>query len=127
MPERLNESPHAQGESSQTFSNKDGPIRLQGRWKNYTTPDGVVFVDADGSLFKDVLAYLRTGTFPLFFDALTKSFDYARYQALLGRPGSSESCDWRNGSRSGYLRMQSRCITREGLSTATEASTVEFR
>ncbi|KAK7967965.1 BTB/POZ fold domain containing protein [Apiospora aurea] len=108
MPERLNEGLPAQGESSQTFNHEDGPIQLQvgdshfttwpkaltdesaffaamisGRWENYTR-DGVIFVDADGTMFKDVLAYLRTGNFPLFFDPATKMFDYARYQNLLG-------------------------------------------
>ncbi|KAK8034115.1 hypothetical protein PG993_009110 [Apiospora rasikravindrae] len=109
MRERHNEDEHAQDELSQTSSNKDGPIHLQvgeynfttwektltdesaffaamfsSRRKNYTTPNGVVYLDADGWVFKDVLAYLRTGNFPLFFDAATNSFDYARYQNLLG-------------------------------------------
>ncbi|KAK8064087.1 hypothetical protein PG996_008739 [Apiospora saccharicola] len=89
-----------------TFCNKDTPIQLQvgerrfttwkstltqsiffagmlsGRWENYT--DGVLFVDADGTVFKDILRYLRTGHFPFYFNFTAQSFDYAKYQTLLG-------------------------------------------
>ncbi|KAK8113371.1 BTB/POZ protein [Apiospora sp. TS-2023a] len=78
-----------QDQPRQTFYNKDAPIQLQvgerrfttwkhtltqiiffagmlsGRWENYT--DGVLFVDADGTAFKNILRYLRTA----------QSFDYA--------------------------------------------------
>lgn len=109
MSEFLGHDLLAHAESNQSFSSKDAPIQLRvgqchftawqntltdestffaamfsGRWDNYTDCDGAVFIDADGSAFKDVLAYLRTGNFPLFFDAASKSFDYARYQTLLG-------------------------------------------
>ncbi|KAK7937450.1 uncharacterized protein PG986_014318 [Apiospora aurea] len=90
----------------QTFCNKDIPIPLQvgerrfttwkstltqiiffagmlsGRWENYT--DGVLFMDADGTVFKNILRYLRMGHFPLYFDFTAQSFDYAKYQTLLG-------------------------------------------
>ncbi|KAI1264999.1 hypothetical protein F5Y18DRAFT_417512 [Xylariaceae sp. FL1019] len=42
------------------------------------------FIDADPDLFADVLCYLRTGVFPLYFDHTTKTFDYAKYNVLLG-------------------------------------------
>ncbi|KAI0012665.1 hypothetical protein F4779DRAFT_567502 [Xylariaceae sp. FL0662B] len=42
------------------------------------------FIDADPGLFKHILNYLRTRTFPVFFDTATQTFDLAKYQALLG-------------------------------------------
>ncbi|KAI0160449.1 hypothetical protein GGR57DRAFT_455422 [Xylariaceae sp. FL1272] len=41
-------------------------------------------IDSDPGLFADVLSYLRTGVFPLYFDQSTKTFDYAKYIGLLG-------------------------------------------
>ncbi|KAK8031324.1 hypothetical protein PG990_001058 [Apiospora arundinis] len=75
------QEPPAPAAPSQMFSNNEAPIKLQ---ENVTLSDGAVFVDADGLVFKDVLSYLRFGNFPLFFDAVSKTFDYARYQLLLG-------------------------------------------
>ncbi|KAK8856055.1 BTB/POZ domain-containing protein [Apiospora arundinis] len=105
----FSQEPPAPAAPTQMFSNNEAPIKLQvgecqfttwkktltnestffasmfsGRWENVTLSDGAVFVDADGLVFKDVLSYLRFGNFPLFFDAVSKTFDYARYQRLLG-------------------------------------------
>lgn len=104
-----NEKATAQDAPSVTFSEKDAPIQLQvgerrfttwkntltdesaffagmfsDRWENYTDRDGVIFVDADGTVFREILRYLRTGHFPFYFDFTAQSFDYAKYQALLG-------------------------------------------
>ncbi|KAI1085110.1 BTB/POZ protein [Whalleya microplaca] len=57
--------------------------RLSGRW-NDADKDGSYFVDADPDRFKHILNYLRTGNFPLFFDTATRTFDNAKYFALLG-------------------------------------------
>ncbi|KAI1261494.1 hypothetical protein F5Y18DRAFT_199394 [Xylariaceae sp. FL1019] len=56
---------------------------LSGRW-NGPDHDGSYFIDSDPELFVEVLRYLRSGNFPLYFDAKTSTFDYAKYAALLG-------------------------------------------
>jgi phytoene desaturase (3,4-didehydrolycopene-forming) len=45
---------------------------------------GRYFVDADPGLFEHILRYLRTGMFPLFFDA-ARGHDYCRYLELLNQ------------------------------------------
>jgi hypothetical protein len=55
---------------------------LSGRWDN-TLPDGSYFIDADPTLFEHILAYLRRGVFPLFFDAAKGGHDHHRYLSLL--------------------------------------------
>ncbi|KAK8065127.1 hypothetical protein PG997_011874 [Apiospora hydei] len=57
---------------------------FSGDWNNPTTSDGAVFIDSDGQIFRHILAYLRSGRFPLFYDAANHVFDIALYQALLG-------------------------------------------
>lgn len=57
---------------------------FSGDWNNPKTPDGAIFIDSDGRIFGHVLNYLRSGRFPLFYDAGNHAFDYAQYQALLG-------------------------------------------
>ncbi|KAK7936033.1 hypothetical protein PG985_001528 [Apiospora marii] len=57
---------------------------FSGDWNNPTTVDGVTFIDSDGHIFRHILAYLRSGRFPLFYDAGNHEFDFAQYQALLG-------------------------------------------
>ncbi|XXH01488.1 hypothetical protein Hte_007848 [Hypoxylon texense] len=57
--------------------------RLSGRW-NDTDEDGSYFIDADPELFEHILRYLRSGNFPVFFDAGTQTFDHAKYLSLLG-------------------------------------------
>ncbi|KAK7936032.1 hypothetical protein PG985_001527 [Apiospora marii] len=111
LPLRLmrNENTPVQDTPSTTFNNKDAPIQLQvgerrfttwkttlthessffsallsGRWESYTNADGVLFVDADGTVFREILRYLRTGHYPFYFDFTAQSFDYAKYQTLLG-------------------------------------------
>ncbi|EAQ83140.1 hypothetical protein CHGG_10958 [Chaetomium globosum CBS 148.51] len=54
---------------------------LSGRWDN-ALADGSHFIDADPALFEHILAYLRRGVFPLFFDA-AKGHDHHRYLSLL--------------------------------------------
>jgi phytoene desaturase (3,4-didehydrolycopene-forming) len=52
---------------------------------NLPPPDnGVYFVDADPALFEHILRYLRTGMFPLFYDA-EKGHDLCLYFALLNQ------------------------------------------
>lgn len=57
--------------------------RLSGRW-NDTDEDGSYFIDADPGMFEHILRYLRSGNFPVFFDAGTQMFDHAKYSSLLG-------------------------------------------
>lgn len=57
---------------------------FSGDWNNPKTPDGAIFIDSDGHSFRHILAYLRSGRFPLFYDAGSHEFDFAQYQALLG-------------------------------------------
>ncbi|KAH6623740.1 BTB/POZ protein [Chaetomium tenue] len=54
---------------------------LSGRWDN-ALADGSYFIDADPALFEHILAYLRRGVFPLFYDA-SKGHDHHRYLSLL--------------------------------------------
>ncbi|KAI2628637.1 BTB/POZ protein [Hypoxylon sp. NC1633] len=56
--------------------------RLSGRW-NDVDQDGVYFIDADPEIFEHILRYLRSGNFPVFFDASTQTFDHAKYLSLL--------------------------------------------
>ncbi|KAI1270322.1 hypothetical protein F5Y18DRAFT_367911 [Xylariaceae sp. FL1019] len=56
---------------------------LSGRW-NDADKDGVYFIDSDPDLFVEVLRYLRSGNFPLFFDTASQKYDYAKYTSLLG-------------------------------------------
>ncbi|KAI1801456.1 hypothetical protein F4811DRAFT_563996 [Daldinia bambusicola] len=70
--------------------------RLSGRWSD-ADADGSYFVDADPALFEHVLAYLRSGNFPVFFDSAALAFDHARYAALLGEArylGVRKLVDW---------------------------------
>lgn len=57
--------------------------RLSKRWDD-REKDGSYFIDANPDMFDNVLHYLRSAMFPLFFDAGTQSFDYGKYAALLG-------------------------------------------
>ncbi|KAI1822638.1 hypothetical protein F4861DRAFT_381294 [Xylaria intraflava] len=73
---------------------------LSDRWTNQN-PDGTYFVDSDPEYFVDVLRYLRTGNFPLFYNG---AFDYGRYAALLGEAqyfGIQKLEDWIQ--KQGYL------------------------
>ena len=54
---------------------------LSGRWSE-KQPDGSYFIDADGQLFVHILAYLRRGVLPVFYDN-AKGHDHALYAALL--------------------------------------------
>ncbi|KAI0156805.1 hypothetical protein GGR57DRAFT_501192 [Xylariaceae sp. FL1272] len=56
---------------------------LSGRW-NDADKDGVYFIDSDPDLFVEVLRYLRSGNYPLFFDTASQTYDYAKYTSLLG-------------------------------------------
>ncbi|KAJ8133434.1 hypothetical protein O1611_g180 [Lasiodiplodia mahajangana] len=56
---------------------------FSGRWSNQSD-DGSYFIDSDPELFVDILRYLRSGNYPLFFDPAAGTYDYARYSALLG-------------------------------------------
>ncbi|KAI1331808.1 BTB/POZ protein [Xylariaceae sp. FL0255] len=56
---------------------------FSGMLSRYTNEDKVYFIDSDPDLFVDILRYLRFGNLPLFFDQSTKTFDYAKYAALL--------------------------------------------
>ncbi|KAI0147448.1 hypothetical protein GGR57DRAFT_505626 [Xylariaceae sp. FL1272] len=56
---------------------------FSGRW-NGPDHDGSYFIDSNPELFVEVLRYLRSGNFPLYFDAKTSTFNYAKYTALLG-------------------------------------------
>ncbi|RYP73924.1 hypothetical protein DL771_003366 [Monosporascus sp. 5C6A] len=51
------------------------------RW-NDAEEDGSYFIDADPGIFEHILAFLRGGSFPFFFDAGSQSFDYPKYLAL---------------------------------------------
>ncbi|MCJ1285859.1 hypothetical protein MMC26_005201 [Xylographa opegraphella] len=55
---------------------------LSGRWPREAQEDGSYFVDADGSLFKYVLQYLRHNVFPIHYDRV-KGHDFGFYAALL--------------------------------------------
>ncbi|KAI1426512.1 hypothetical protein F5Y12DRAFT_712960 [Xylaria sp. FL1777] len=55
---------------------------LSGRW-NLSGEDGY-FIDSDPTLFTEILRYLRSGNFPLYFDPGSGTYDYAKYAALLG-------------------------------------------
>ncbi|KAK8058125.1 BTB/POZ fold domain containing protein [Apiospora phragmitis] len=64
---------------------------FSGDWNNQAYyANGGNFVDADPMLFGDVLAYLRSRTFQLFFNAAAGSFNYLSYQALLGQAKALE-------------------------------------
>ncbi|KAI0521963.1 hypothetical protein F5B22DRAFT_643545 [Xylaria bambusicola] len=54
------------------------------RWNNQEGDDGSIFIDSDPALFAEILRYLRSGNFPLFFDTGSHMYDYAKYTALLG-------------------------------------------
>ncbi|KAI0012119.1 BTB/POZ protein [Xylariaceae sp. FL0662B] len=57
---------------------------LSGRWDDQLE-DGTYFIDSDPMSFEAILRYLRTGTFPLFFDAVTQTHDYTKkYLKILG-------------------------------------------
>ncbi|RYP16661.1 hypothetical protein DL765_004981 [Monosporascus sp. GIB2] len=59
--------------------------------------DGSYFVDADPGVFENILAFLRGGSFPLFFNARSQSFDYPKYLALADQAryfGIPELEDW---------------------------------
>ncbi|KAK5632171.1 hypothetical protein RRF57_007885 [Xylaria bambusicola] len=57
---------------------------FSGRWSNQEDGDGSIFIDSDPVLFAEILRYLRSGNFPLYFDAGSRMYDYAKYAALLG-------------------------------------------
>lgn len=50
--------------------------------KSGKQPDGTYFIDADASLFDDILQFLRRGLLPVYWDK-QKGHDHARYAALL--------------------------------------------
>ncbi|KAI0869659.1 hypothetical protein GGS24DRAFT_511710 [Hypoxylon argillaceum] len=69
---------------------------LSGRW-NDQDDDGFYFIDSDPAMFTEILRYLRSGNFPLFFDTGMRSYDYGKYTALLGEAryfGISKLEDW---------------------------------
>ncbi|KAI0399984.1 hypothetical protein F4802DRAFT_514642 [Xylaria palmicola] len=43
-----------------------------------------IFIDSDPVLFREILRYLRSGNFPLFFDTGSRTYNYGLYTALLG-------------------------------------------
>ncbi|RYO85031.1 hypothetical protein DL766_005672 [Monosporascus sp. MC13-8B] len=45
------------------------------RW-NDAEEDGSYFIDADPGVFEHILAFLRGGSFPFFFNAGSQTFDY---------------------------------------------------
>lgn len=57
---------------------------FSGRWQNQEDENGALFIDSDPELFAEVLRYLHSGNYPLFFDSGSNTFDYAKYSALLG-------------------------------------------
>ncbi|KAI1261486.1 BTB/POZ protein [Xylariaceae sp. FL1019] len=56
---------------------------FSGRWPNQDI-SGTYFIESDPVIFAEVLRYLRSGNFPLYFDANTSTYDYGRYANLLG-------------------------------------------
>ncbi|KAI0467935.1 hypothetical protein F4859DRAFT_492149 [Xylaria cf. heliscus] len=56
---------------------------FSGRWSNQSE-DGFYYIDSDPDLFADILRYLRSGNYPLFFNPSVGAYDYAKYSALLG-------------------------------------------
>ncbi|KAI1101809.1 BTB/POZ protein [Jackrogersella minutella] len=70
--------------------------RLSDRW-NDSDEDGSYFVDSDPAMFEQILRFLRSGNFPLFFDSATFTFDHAKYLSLLGEAryfGIRELVQW---------------------------------
>ncbi|KAI1749090.1 hypothetical protein F4782DRAFT_316448 [Xylaria castorea] len=71
-------------------------VLFSGRWRNQSDDDSY-FIDSDPDLFTDILRYLRSGNYPLFFNPSTGIYDYARYSALLGEAqyfGIGKLEDW---------------------------------
>jgi hypothetical protein len=56
---------------------------ISGRWSNQDNK-GCYFIDSDPELFAEVLRYLRSGNFPLYYDPNKQKYNYAKYAALLG-------------------------------------------
>ena len=50
-------------------------------WRNPQSSDGTYFLDADPNLFPHILAYMRRGVLPIFYDP-ARGFDFARYREL---------------------------------------------
>jgi hypothetical protein len=59
------------------------------------------FIDSDPDLFREILLYLRSGNFPLYFDLATRTYDYGKYQSLLG-----EAQYFRIGKLVNWIREQ---------------------
>ncbi|KAI1352990.1 hypothetical protein F5Y01DRAFT_303653 [Xylaria sp. FL0043] len=55
---------------------------LSGRWPG-PGEDGY-FIDSDPNLFAEILRYLRSGNFPLYFNHAFGTWDHGRYMLLLG-------------------------------------------
>lgn len=55
--------------------------------------DGSYFIDADPFIFKYILNYLRSGDYPIFYDPISRCFDYAKYISLLSQARQFEISD----------------------------------
>ncbi|KAI0817223.1 hypothetical protein GGR55DRAFT_8152 [Xylaria sp. FL0064] len=55
---------------------------LSGRWPG--PGEEGYFIDSDPDLFTEILRYLRSGNFPLYYDPALGACDYAKYTTLLG-------------------------------------------
>jgi hypothetical protein len=70
---------------------------FSGDWKKQEDKDECYFIDSDPEVFADLLHFLRSGNFPLYYDAGQQSYDYARYAALLSGAryfGIPKLVDW---------------------------------
>ena len=56
--------------------------QYSGSWTITMQEDGSVFIDRDGEIFSHILAFLRSGDYPIFYDVAT-GHDFLRYRRLL--------------------------------------------
>ncbi|KAI0147438.1 hypothetical protein GGR57DRAFT_515693 [Xylariaceae sp. FL1272] len=69
---------------------------FSGRWQDQDIA-GTYFIDSDPVIFADVLRYMRSGNFPLYFNASTSTYEYGKYASLLGEAqyfGIARLEDW---------------------------------
>jgi BTB/POZ domain-containing protein KCTD9 len=88
-PPPPNEDPITLQVGERRFVTYESTLRTESEWfDGFLSPrwrqaqeDGSFFIDADASLFEHILRYLRSGTFPVFYDS-AKGHDYSVYLAL---------------------------------------------